>query len=132
MKCEFKSLLRAMALSGAILIGSSTPVLSGTAWLQAPDNTAANKTDRDTNAATADKAKNTMSDRELMKHIRRDIVKDKSISAYGHNVKVIAVDGKVTLRGPVHSDDEKKAIEEHATKYAGSGNVTNELSVKGS
>lgn len=67
-----------------------------------------------------------------MKNIRRDLVKDKSLSTYAHNVKVVAIGGKVTLRGPVKSDDEKKAIEEHATKHAGAGNVTNELTVKGS
>jgi osmotically-inducible protein OsmY len=36
----------------------------------------------------------------------------------------------VTLRGPVHSEDEKRTIEEHARKYAGEGNVTNEITVK--
>jgi osmotically-inducible protein OsmY len=37
----------------------------------------------------------------------------------------------VTLKGPVHTDEEKKAIEEIATRIAGDGNVTNELTVKG-
>ena len=95
-----------------------------------PDNTAVNKQDRNTRQATADQAKNNSSDRDLAKHIRRDIVHDKSLSTYGHNVKIIDDRGKVTLRGPVHSDDEKRAIEEHARKYAGDGNVTNELTVK--
>jgi hyperosmotically inducible protein len=57
-------------------------------------------------------------------------VKDKSLSTYGHNVKIIAEHGKITLKGPVHSDDEKKAIEEHARKYAGDGNVDNQITVK--
>ena len=99
---------------------------------QAPDNTAVNKPDRDTNAPNADRAKNNLNDRELMKHIRQDVVKDKSLSSYAHNIKIVAVNGKVTLRGPVKSEEEKKAIEEHATKYAGEGNVTNDLTVKGS
>ena len=96
-----------------------------------PDNTAVNKRDRSAQQPTADQAKNNTSDRQLMKEIRRDIVKDKSLSTYGHNVKVIADHGKVTLKGPVHSDDEKKAVEEIAEKYAGQGNVTNDLDVKG-
>jgi hypothetical protein len=37
---------------------------------------------------------------------------------------------QVTLRGPVHSEDEKRVIEEYARKYAGDGNVTNELTIK--
>jgi osmotically-inducible protein OsmY len=71
-----------------------------------------------------------MSDRDMMRHIRRDIVRDKSLSTYGHNVKIIANNGKVTLRGPVRSEEEKHTIEEHARKYAGDGNVTNEVTVK--
>jgi osmotically-inducible protein OsmY len=96
----------------------------------APDNTRANKTDRDSASPTADQGKNNVSDRELEKRIRRDVVKDKSLSTYGHNVKIISDHGTVTLRGPVHSEDEKRAIEEHARRYAGDGHVKNELSVK--
>jgi hyperosmotically inducible protein len=95
---------------------------------QQPDNTAVNKHDK--NAPTADQAKSNMSDRDMMKNIRHDVVKDKSLSTYGHNVKIIAEHGKITLKGPVHSEDEKKAIEEHARKYAGDSNVDNQISVK--
>lgn len=114
---------------GIIAVGCSVTSLTAT---QAPDNSAANKTDRSESAVTADQAKNSTTDRGLMKQIRADLVKDKSLSTYAKNVKVVAVKGKVTLRGPVQSEDEKKAIEEHATKIAGAGNVTNELTVKGS
>ena len=38
--------------------------------------------------------------------------------------------GKVTLKGPVHTDDERKNIEAKAIKVAGAGNVANQLSVK--
>src|SRR3569623_78550 len=95
-----------------------------------PDNTAVNKQDRNASRPTADQAKNNMSDRDIARRIRQDVVADKSLSTYGHNVKIIAKNGKVTLRGPVHSEDEKRAIEEHARKYAGDGNVTNEVTVK--
>ena len=66
-----------------------------------------------------------------MKKIRSAIVSDKSLSTYAHNVKVISQHGQVTLKGPVHSDDERKSIEAKAVEVAGSGNVTNQLSVKG-
>jgi osmotically-inducible protein OsmY len=100
--------------------------------IQVPDNTAANKRDTSANAPTADQAKNNLSDRQIMAHIRRDVVKDKNLSGYAHNVKIVADHGKVTLKGPVRSEEEKKAIEDYARKYAGEGNVTNELTVKGS
>jgi len=92
----------------------------------APDNTKINKGA----TPTADQAKNNLSDRELMRQIRREVIKDKSLSTYGHNVKIIAEHGKVTLKGPVHSDDEKKTIEQYAQKVAGDTNVTDELTVK--
>lgn len=125
------SVLSAAVLAGALIVGGGK-ALTASGLQQAPDNTAANKTDTNSNAPTADNGKNDQSDLALQKHIRRDLVKDKSLSTYAHNVKIIASGGKVTLRGTVHSEDEKKAIEEHATKYAGAGNVTNDLSVKGS
>ncbi len=125
------SVLSGLVLTGVLFLAGGTSFASN-GFQQAPDNTAANKTDTNSNAPTADNAKNDQSDLALEKHIRRDLVKDKALSTYAHNVKIIAAGGKVTLRGTVHSEEEKKAIEEHATKYAGAGNVTNDLSVKGS
>jgi osmotically-inducible protein OsmY len=126
MNRSFTSVLCGFVLSGAFLAPSGIYASQN----PAPDNTAVNKQDRDTQQPTADQGKNNKSDRELQKHIRRDVMHDKSLSTYGHNVKIVADHGKVTLRGPVHSEDEKHAIEEHARKYAGDGNVTNELTVK--
>ena len=126
MNRSFTSTLWGLVLSGALL----GPIPIYAAQNHAPDNTAVNKQDRDTHQPTADQAKNNRSDRDLAKHVRQDVVHDKSLSTYGHNVKIVADGGKVTLRGPVHSEDEKRAIEEHARKYAGDGNVSNELTVK--
>ena len=95
------------------------------------DNTKVNKRDRSKAEPTADQQKEASSDRELTRKIRRAIVEDKSLSTYAHNVKIITQNGKVTLKGPVHSEDEKKTVEAKAAEIAGAGNVTNELSVKG-
>ena len=54
-------------------------------------------------------------DRDLAKRIRSAIMDDKSLSTYAHDVKIVAQDGKVTLKGPVRSDEEKSAIEAKAT-----------------
>jgi hyperosmotically inducible protein len=107
-------------------LGISTP-----SFPQAPDNTKTNKQDRAKSEPTADQAKNTLSDREIMQQIRKAVVADKSLSTYGHNVKIIAQHGKVTLKGPVHTDEESKKIEAKAVEVAGPGNVTNNISVKG-
>lgn len=126
---SFTSALCGAVLSGAFLLAGNlqaAPVQN-----TAPDNTSVNKADRDSAQPTADQGKNNMTDRNLEKNIRRDVIKDKSLSSYGHNAKIISQHGTVTLRGPVHSEDEKRSIEEHARKYAGDGRVNNELTVKG-
>ena len=64
-----------------------------------------------------------------MQRVRKSIVDDKSLSTYAHNVKIIAQDGKVTLKGPVRSESERQAIEQKATEVAGVGNVKNELTI---
>ncbi len=126
---SYRSVLGAIVLSGAFLLGGSLQAAQNESQ-RPPDNTAVNKQDRDRSAPTADQGKNNLSDRDLMQHIRKDVVHDKSLSTYGHNVKVIAQHGRVTLKGPVHSEDEKRAVEEHARRYAGEGNVDNQLTVK--
>ena len=95
------------------------------------DNTKVNQRDRKTSEPTADQGKNASSDRDTMRKIRRAVVTDKSLSTYAHNIKIIAQGGKVTLKGPVHTEEEKKAIEAKATEIAGAGNVSNDITVKG-
>ena len=96
-----------------------------------PDNTKVNKRDRSKAELTADQQKENKPDRELAKEVRRAIVNDKSLSTYAHNVKVIVQNGAVTLKGPVHSDEEKRAVLAKATEVAGAANVKDQLSVKG-
>jgi len=96
----------------------------------APDNTKVNQADRDKTTPTAGSAKNNTNDREIMQKIRKAVMDEKTLSTYAHNVKIISQDGKVTLRGPVRSEEEKKTIEQKATDVAGAGNVTNEITIK--
>lgn len=97
---------------------------------QAPaDNTKVNQRDRNRAEPTADQQKENPNDRELARQIRRAIVKDKSLSTDAHNVKVIAQNGSVTLKGAVKSDEEKQMIQTKATQIAGADKVTNELQV---
>ena len=96
----------------------------------APDNTKVNQADRANGQPTADQAKNDARDRELMKAIRKSIIADHSLSTYAHNIKIIAQDGKVTLKGPVRSAEEKETVLQKATDAAGAGNVTDDITVK--
>ena len=94
------------------------------------DNTKIDQRDRNPKEATADRQKMNPGDRETTKQIRQAIEKDKSISTYGHNVKVITQNGMVTLKGPVRSEEEKKAIEAKAVEVAGADKITSQLEVK--
>jgi osmotically-inducible protein OsmY len=95
----------------------------------APDNTKNNQGDASKDATTADQQKMNPADRNTTKQIRKSIVQDKSLSTYAHNIKIITQDGKVTLKGPVRSEDDKAAIEAKAAAVAGAGNVVNQLEV---
>lgn len=106
-----------------ISVGTS---FAGPVASQQPDNTAANKANKDANT---DQQASNPADRELAKKIRRSNMEDKSFSTYAHNVKLIVRDGEVTLKGPVTSDDEKAAIEAKATAILGADKVQNQLNV---
>ena len=95
----------------------------------APDNTKTNQGDASKGATTADQQKMNAADRNITKEIRSSIMKDKSLSTYAHNIKIITQDGRVTLKGPVRSEDEKAAIESKAVAVAGANNVTDQLEV---
>jgi osmotically-inducible protein OsmY len=96
-----------------------------------PDNTKMNKGDGSAGAVTADQQKMNASDQKLTQAIRKSVMSDKTLSSYAHNVKIIAMNGMVTLKGPVRSDDEKKTIVAKAIDAAGGADkVTDEMSVK--
>ena len=103
--------------------------LPGICWAQAADNTSINKRDNAPQALTADQQAETLQDRKLTQQIRRAIVKDKSLSTYAHNVKIVAVGGMVTLKGPVRSAEEKQAVQEIAAQIAGSEKIKNEMDI---
>jgi len=125
----FRTLVCAVLLqSGGVLAGAQEP--SSQQAPPAPDNTKTNERDRSTNQPTADQQKENRSDRDITQQIRHSIMKDKSLSTYAHNVKIVTQNGQVTLKGPVRSEDEKKAIEAKATQVAGEDKVTSELNIK--
>jgi hyperosmotically inducible protein len=107
--------------AGSMSNGSSDAV--------APDNAKSNKVDPSNRGATADQQKNDSADIDLAKRIRQSVVADKSLSTYGHNVKIIAANGMVTLNGVVRNTEEKMKIGQKALSIAGEGHVVDELKV---
>jgi hyperosmotically inducible periplasmic protein len=109
-----------------VLLLASTAVAQTQDQATKPDNTKKNATEQ----TTAEQQGGSAEDRGMTKNIRREMVKNDSLSTMAKNIKVITVDGMVTLRGPVHSEQEKAAIASIAEKIAGKGKVTNQLEIK--
>ena len=113
-----RSIFSATAVCGLLTI----PCIAQTQ----PDNTAQNKD----HAVTAENQSAATSDRAITHNVRKAIMADKSLSSYAHNVKVITVNGAVTLKGPVHSEEEKQKIQADAASVVSPDAVTNQLTVK--
>ena len=94
-----------------------------------PANTGVNVRDRDNSAKTPFDQNENRKDIDITANIRKRVV-DSEMSVNAQNVKIITQDGKVTLRGPVKSADEKKQIEKLAQEVAGAANVDNQLEVQ--
>src|ERR1700689_2613237 len=128
MKSRLKFTMQ-ISVFGLLLLGAG--VLAGaqdSSQQPAPDNTKVNQRDRP--QPTADQQKEARSDRDITQQIRQSVMKDKSLSTYAHNVKIISQNGMVTLKGPVRSDDEKHAVEVKAAEIVGQDKVTSYLEVK--
>ena len=118
------TIFSATTLGGSLMLSS---VSFGQDQTTTPDNSVQNKAQ----ATTADQQSEASSDRMLTQKIRKAIMADKSLSMYGHNVKIITKDGAVTLKGPVLSDDEKQKIGGLAADAAGGADkITNQLMVQ--
>jgi len=93
------------------------------------DNTGRNARDRDDRTLTSENQSEKKADRELTQKVRQAVMDDDSLSASAHNIKIISVDGVVTLRGPARSAKERNAIGAKAVKIAGAGRVKNQLEI---
>jgi osmotically-inducible protein OsmY len=124
-----KKIVLTLVLSSALL-GLGTAAMAQDSTTVAPDNTAINVRDRARNAMTAGEQSSAKSDVELTREIRQAVVKDDSLSMLAHNVKIVAANGAVTLRGPVKTEQEKVAIASKAQAIAGPNKVDNQLEVE--
>ena len=132
---RLSSIVLSLAL-GATAAGTAAPAWAaddeaGAAATQsddyAPDNTGRNVRDRDDRTLTSEDQSENAADRKLSQKVRQAVVDDDALSTTAHNIKIITVNGVVTLRGPVQSAKERNAIGEKAIKIAGAGKVKNQL-----
>jgi osmotically-inducible protein OsmY len=112
------------ASAATLVVCLAAPLRHATA--QTADNTSQNKEQ----PQTADKQSNAKSDVETTAKIRKQIMADKDLSTYAHNVKIITVNGAVTLKGPVTSETERQRVAQLAAGVVSTEKVSNELTVK--
>lgn len=93
------------------------------------DNTGRNVRDRNPQAMTSGDQSESEADRTITQKIRQSLMDDNNLSTNAKNIKIISVNGTVTLRGPVNNDREKNEIARKARSISGVKNVDNLLEV---
>lgn len=107
----------------------STLAIAGSSWSQEADNTEKNKRDQSGETLTPIDQSNDPADLKMTAEIRKMLIADDSLSALAKNVKVITVEGVVTLRGPVETEKEKVTVAAHA-KHVNPKKVVNQIEIK--
>lgn len=85
--------------------------------------------DRSDESLTPMDQSNDKRDIELTANIRQLLTQDESLSVNAQNIKVISRGGKVTLRGPVETAQERSKVMAMVQKVAGVNSVDNQLEV---
>ena len=130
-----------MQVRRSILVGVAATFIA-TGWIGAgqtasngqsrpdADNTGRNVRDRDGQTRTPTDQGESGADRDITASIRREIVANDALSTNAHNVKIITVDGIVTLRGPVKTVQERAAVAAAARHAAGVRRVDDQLEIE--
>ena len=132
--------MRNMRMLGVCVLATASAMMSFGATAQdnpaAPvasasaDNTKMNERDKSPETIKPTDQPNNSVDIKLAAAVRQAIVNDKALSTTAHNVKLVAANGVVTLRGPVNSEGEKEKVGQCAAGVAGVSKVDNLLDVK--
>jgi len=121
------------ALTGCLIMASSVRAEQATIQLAANsalENTEQNARDKNNATLTPEDQKETKKDIRITAHIRKTLIRDKSLSMNAHNAKIISRNGVVTLRGPVETAAESKKLQKIAEKTRGVVQVDNQLENK--
>lgn len=119
----------ALFASGAFSQSANTSEPAPSGLHASPDNTKSNREDPSNRNHTADDQRSNESDLKITQQIRRSVMADKGLSTYAHNIKIVSVNGTVTLNGVVHGEAEKAQIAQKAADIVGRDHVVNEIKV---
>ncbi len=108
---------------------SSSPVVDGPAVVsRKADNSATNKADGKDALTPLNQGSGDADTQETAK-VRKAIMADKSMSINAQNIKIITVNGKLTLRGTVNSIAERDKIDQLTREAIGSQPYDDQLNV---
>jgi hyperosmotically inducible protein len=132
---SIRLLLTLFALTGSLMLMTGTVQAEQNAAIylaadSALENTGINARDKNNATLTPEDQKENESDIKITADIRQAIIKDKSLSVNAQNVKIIARNGVVTLRGPVETKKESKKLKKIAKHTPGVLKVDNQLEIK--
>ena len=132
---SIRLLLTLLTLTGSLMLMAGTVQAEQNAAIylaadSALENTEINVRDKDNTTLTPEDQKETKKDIRITAHIRKTVVRDKSLSIDAQNAKIITRSGVVTLRGPVANEAESKELQKIAKKTRGVVKVDNQLEIK--
>ena len=132
---SIRLLLTMFTLTGSLMLTAGTVQAGQNAAIylaadSALENTEINARDKENTTLTPEDQKETKKDIRITAHIRKAVVRDKSLSIDAQNAKIITRSGVVTLRGPVANEAESKRLEKIAKKTRGVVKVDNQLEIK--
>jgi hyperosmotically inducible periplasmic protein len=119
----------AFAASG-VVVAQTPPVAASSGANANANNTRINQRDRSMDTTTPVDQPNNHVDIQLAAAVRRALVKDDALSSQAHNIKLVASNGVVTLRGPVASADEKSRVQTAVSAVPGVVRVDNQLDIQ--
>ena len=93
------------------------------------DNTGRNVRDRNAATITPPDQSESAADRTITQQIRQAVVSDRALSMDAKNIKIVTINGVVTLRGPVANAQEKDLVEKKASDVPGISKVINQLEI---
>ena len=76
-----------------------------------------------------DQMQGSKKDVELTQRLRKDLMRQDDLSTAAKNVTIVTVNGVLTVKGPVKSENERKRVAALAKKVAGAKHVRSQLEV---
>ena len=94
------------------------------------DNSGVNERDRSGETLTPTDQSQSRSDVEFAARIRRAVIAQPDLSVSGQNIKIIAQNNRITLRGPVKDIEERTTIDKAVRQAAGTAAVDDQLELE--